>query len=217
MLLHKKSSNCSQIYHFFSTNNSREFHARTRPFGAGTDANIGGPAVGSRFPWSCRFVRFRQCSAYNRACSASFTPVFGRPVTSAAKRSVPPRAADFEYAIDGRALRRDVPPLRKNRSALRADRGNVSRVRVVDFTSSVCRREDHEYARVRRWRETARIHRRDSATPVSKVPRQETKKERQAAWEKEEEVARTGASDLTSTRPAVMFQRTLGILGVAAA
>lgn len=128
----------------------------------GTDVNVDGPAVGSRFPRSCRFVRLRQRSAHTRACSASFTPVFGRSVTSAAKRSVPPRAADSSTRSTNE---RFATSLRSEKPRF-GPPADGSRTRVVNFTPSGCRCRESRTL-VSSPRETARIHRRDFATPVS--------------------------------------------------
>lgn len=164
------------------------------------------------FGAGCRRERRRSCGRIAvfvivqvRAAPTMFgvQPCVQRELHAGVRSAGDVSSEEARPAASGRLRVRDrrtsAPPRRSSapKKSLRADRGDVSRVCVVDFTSSVCRHEDHECARVSETR-----NRRTAVTPPrqpSEVPRQETKKERQAAREREEEVARTGASDLTST------------------
>jgi len=139
-------------------------------------------------------------------------------MTSAAKRPGPAASGRLEYAI--RDWRTSAPPPTFDRSEIpRSELPADDGVRVVDFIPSAADRaecEDHECARARQWRESARIRRRDSATPVSEVPRRKEREKGRQPGERREEVARTGASKPNLYRPAVIPRRTLGALGVVA-
>lgn len=162
-----------------------------------------------------------------RAARASHRCSFGRPVTSAAKRPVPPRAADWSTRSTNECTAADVAPFRK--TALRAACGRQSRSRRRFYLvghwcrgSRVC-----VYVCVyvcvcsvvtRNRLVSARIPRLRHASVVGAET--ETKKERQATRggerKSEEEVNVNRGVQPNLYRPAVIFQHTLGALGVAA-
>lgn len=186
---------------FLQTIRANNFTRGPRPFGAG-----------------CRRERRRSCGRIAvsvivqvRAVPTMFgvQPCVQRELHAGVRSAGDVSSEEARPAASGRLRVRDrrtsAPPRRSSapKKSLRADRGDVSRVCVVDFTSSVCRHEDHECARVRRSRNRSYPpRRRDSAMPAlggAETRNKEGKAGGEREREREEEVARTGASDLTST------------------
>lgn len=144
------------------------------PAARGGGANVAGPAVGSRFPRSYRFVRLRRRSAAHPCVQRELHAGVRSAGDVSSEEVCPAASGRLEYAIDERALRRrHYAPLRK-KAAFRAARERQSSIssRRVPARGSRARAR----SAVKSTAHTRRRRRRDSATPVSEVPRQKQRR-----------------------------------------